>query len=135
MSFSVSSRGPSRAEDSSNAVALGGAGEGDGDGDGDRDSEEELSSECTFASSTWPTPPDDNRDRRCLRRRLQSLRRFSDSRSNRICAYFWILRARLMRIFPAIATTMPINDFQRLRFSSSESSESRCNATEGSEDD
>lgn len=39
-----------------------------------------------------------------------------------------------MRIFPVMATTMPINDFQRLRFSSSESSESRCTSTENSED-
>lgn len=136
MSFSVSSRGPSRVEVSLRAGAPDGDGDGDGDGDRDRDSEEELSSvesECTFDSPAWPSSPEDGRDRRYLRRRLQSLRRFSDSRSSRMCAYFWILRARLMRMFPAIATTMPINDFQRLLFSSSESSESR--STENSEDD
>lgn len=113
-------------------------GSGGGDEDGDGDEEAELSSvesEYTFDSPAWPSSPEDGRDRRYLRRRLQSLRRFSDSRSSRMCAYFWILRARLMRMFPAIATIMPINDFQRLRFSSSESSESRCKTTENSEDD
>lgn len=77
------------------------------------ESADELPSVKSVTSSL-----DVDREESQRRRRFQIRWRFADSRSRRMCAYFWMLRARLIRMFPHMATTMPMKEDQRLSFSS-----------------